>query len=447
MIKDMITTAPPKSRSAVRASTPANPAVQRPRDTALTRVLIASHSHPQLTKGGAEIAAHVLYAALRNRPGYEAWFLGCVRDQMNHKLGATINQPFSDSEYLYASGAFDWFKFSNTDANFPDAFRKLLGSLQPHIVHFHHYINFGVEAFLHVKKTLPNCRIVVTLHEYLAICNHFGQMITKQHRTLCYEATPLRCSTCFKDVTPSDFFLRTLYIRRFFDLVDHFIAPSNFLAERYEAWGVPLSKISVIENVIHRASAKKAAAAVHDAGPLRVGFFGQISVLKGISVVLDAADFLEKRGEFDVVFEIFGDYSGQPPEFQTLFLERLEKAGRNVIFHGPYDQNRVDPLMQSVDLVLTPSIWWENSPVVIQEALRNRRPLVCSDIGGMAEKVRDGVDGFHFPVGNSIALASLLLKLSADRARLAGMRETLHIPVAAAEIVSRHERLYETLLS
>jgi glycosyltransferase involved in cell wall biosynthesis len=77
--------------------------------------------------------------------------------------------------------------------------------------------------------------------------------------------------------------------------------------------------------------------------------------------------------------------------------------------------------MQSVHAVLVPSIWWENSPVVIQEALRNKRPVICSDIGGMAEKVRDGLDGFHFPVGNSIALASLLRELATDRTILSDL--------------------------
>ena len=77
--------------------------------------------------------------------------------------------------------------------------------------------------------------------------------------------------------------------------------------------------------------------------------------------------------------------------------------------------------MQSVDAVLVPSIWWENSPVVIQEALRNRRPVICSDIGGMSEKVRDGIDGFHFPVGNVMALTDLLRRFADDRSLLTNL--------------------------
>jgi glycosyltransferase involved in cell wall biosynthesis len=64
--------------------------------------------------------------------------------------------------------------------------------------------------------------------------------------------------------------------------------------------------------------------------------------------------------------------------------------------------------MQTVGWVVVPSIWWENSPVVIQEAMRAGTPLVVSDIGGMAEKVRPGVDGLHFTRGSVQDLARVL---------------------------------------
>jgi glycosyltransferase involved in cell wall biosynthesis len=408
------------------------------------KILIASHSHPALSKGGAEIAAYQLFNALKDRPEFASWFLGCARDQLNHKLGTTISQPFSDLEYLYSAGSFDWFKFANTDPKFPREFRSLLSRLSPDVVHFHHYLNFGVEAFHHVRDELPNCKIVLTLHEYLALCHHHGQMVTKPDKALCYDASPTRCTSCFKDMPPGNFFLRTLYIKRFFDLVDQFIAPSEFLAQRYIAWGIPAERMAVIENVIvpplHHLRFPLTART--DAEVLRVGFFGQVSSLKGINVLFEAAAILDERRIDTIVFEIHGDYSGQPPELQSEFLARLENVGRNVKFLGPYDQFRVDLLMQSVDLVLVPSIWWENSPVVIQEAFRNRRAVICSDIGGMAEKVRDGIDGLHFPVGNAVALASLLMKLAASPERLAALAASTRIPPAVTESVNRYVDLY-----
>jgi glycosyltransferase involved in cell wall biosynthesis len=412
-------------------------------ETKSTRVLITSHSDPRLSKGGAETAAYELFSALRERVEYEPWFMGCLRDASNSRLGTTFSQPYSEREYLYACGLFDWFKFSNGDPDFPREFRALLQAIKPRIAHFHHYLNIGVEAFLHVRETLPDCRIILTLHEYLGLCHHYGQMVTKQAYSLCYESSPMACNRCFKDIAPSDFFLRGLYIKRFFELVDHFIAPSAFLAERYIAWGLPRDRVSVIENITKSATNDTPAAeARNENALLRVGFFGQISVLKGINVLFDAAEILEKREMHNVVFEVHGDHTGQPSEFQTDFLARLSKAGPNVKFHGAYDQRRLDTLMQSVDVVIVPSIWWENSPVVIQEAFRNRCPVICSDIGGMAEQVRDGVDGFYFPVGNSFSLVGLLLQLVADRRKLAGVRSSMRWPPGRDEVTEQHIKLY-----
>jgi glycosyltransferase involved in cell wall biosynthesis len=382
------------------------------------RVMIASHSHPEVSNGGAEIAAFQLFRALQARSDCRTWFLGCDRAAGSERLGAVLSQPYSEDEYIYATGSFDWFKFANPDPRFRAEMERLIDQLAPDIVHFHHYINFGVEAMLYVKRARPTCKIVMTLHEYLAVCHHFGQMVTKQHRNLCYQSSPTLCQRCFPEIGRADFFLRRRYIERFFDLVDIFVSPSHFLAERYVAWGVPPDKMVVLENLMPQLSEAVAPLQVPSQGPLRFGFFGQVSGLKGIDVLFDAAEALAAEGVAGAHIDIFGDYRAQPQEFQDAFLKRLDKAGKNIRFQGPYDRPRVDRLMRSMHAILVPSVWWENSPVVIQEALRNRRPVICSDIGGMAEKVRNGIDGFHFSAGNAMSLAGLLQRLVENRAEL-----------------------------
>jgi glycosyltransferase involved in cell wall biosynthesis len=413
--------------------------------TAPLKLLVASHSHPRFSVGGAEIASYQLFEDLKSRPEYQTWFLGCIRDPKHQRHAGTFSQPFGPQEFLYTPGECDYFKFSNPDPEFPGEFRKLLAELRPDVVHFTHYIVFGVEALLHVRRTLPQARIILTLHEYLAICNHFGLMVTARDRALCHEGSPIRCTGCFPDRDPSDFYLRDRYIRRFFDLVDHFIAPSEFLAARYIAWGLPVEKISVIDNIVRPARVSGRTGARREGGPLRVGYFGQISFVKGIDVLFDAAAILEEADETEVSIEVHGDYRSQPSEFQAEYLARVAKVGRNVVVRGPYEPERVDELMREVDLVVIPSIWWENSPVVIDEALRNRRPIVCSDIGGMAEKVRDGQDGFHFPVGNAMALASLLRRIAADRDSLREVTSQLREPPDPDRVAAQHRALYAPL--
>jgi glycosyltransferase involved in cell wall biosynthesis len=406
------------------------------------RILVVSHSHPEISNGGAEIAAFELYRGYASRSDCVAWFLGC--DRRPTRSETAITQPFGPEDYLYAAGEFDWFKFSNRDPRLPKALSELLLELRPNVVHFHHYINIGVEAFALVKRVLPDAKIVLTLHEYLAICNHHGQMVTNPQRNLCYEAKPPRCIECFPQFDESDFFLRKRYIAHFFAFVDHFISPSQFLASRYVEWGVAKSRISVIENLVRIPAGPVPSRTIAASGTLRAGFFGQLSFLKGANVLFDAADLLNKAPRHDISIEIFGDYRNQPPEFQKELQERMEKLGENVTLRGPYNQVRVDTLMQSMDVVIVASIWWENSPLVIQEALRNRRPILCSDIGGMAEKVHDGVDGFHFSAGSASALALLLRRLADNPQLLTDVSKTIRQTVAPDSTIDMHLRLYGT---
>jgi glycosyltransferase involved in cell wall biosynthesis len=409
------------------------------------RILVASHSHPEITKGGAEIAAFQLYRGIASRPDCDAWFLGC--DARQARSDIPISQPFGARDFLYSGGEFDWFKFANRDPRFPVAFTELLMELSPDVVHFHHYSGIGVESFRHVKQALPGAKILVTLHEYLAICNHYGQMVTKPHQSLCYHGSTARCVECFPELRQSDFFLRKMYIQNFLSMVDHFVSPSKFLADRYIEWGIGESRISVIENVVRAGVNGNNIPALALNGPLRVGFFGQPSFLKGANILFEAARLLDKEGRQDICFEIFGDYRNQPPEFQHQLTERMELVGSNVGVHGPYDESRVDMLMRSVDAVIVPSVWWENSPLVIQEAFRNSRPVICSDIGGMAEKVRDGIDGFHFHAGSVVDLTLLLKRLADDRQLLIDIAGTMRKPTAPDVIVDAHLALYRELLA
>ncbi len=416
------------------------------------RVLVCSHSHPKISHGGGEIAAFRLFCELEAHPDIEAWFLGCNTQPGAGRDGIALTQPFSPREYVYSTnGQFDWFRFANSDPRLPGELEALLEELRPDIVHLHHYVNYGVEVLLTIRRTLPQARIVVTLHEYLAICNHFGQMVKRGHFSLCDQASLAACQACFPERDESDFFMRDRYIKLFFDHVDRFVSPSRFLADRYTIWGIRPDRISVIENIIASAEpivpAQEQPAAAGDRAPLRIGFFGQISNLKGIGILMEAAAILAEDTATKISFDIFGDYKGQPLPFQEEFLAQLAKVSRNVNYRGAYRQDRVDQLMRGVDAVLVPSIWWENSPVVIQEAFRNNRPVICSDIGGMAEKVRDKVDGYHFPVGSGLELSYLLKRLYEDRSLLRGVQSTMRVPPGEREVLAQHLSLYASISS
>jgi glycosyltransferase involved in cell wall biosynthesis len=98
----------------------------------------------------------------------------------------------------------------------------------------------------------------------------------------------------------------------------------------------------------------------------------------------------------------------QSEDFQEEMRRLFAEVSGNVTFAGRYMPEELPGLMADVDYVVLPSIWWENAPRVIQEAFAYGRPVICSGIGGMAEKVTDGVNGFHFRVGDHMSLADVI---------------------------------------
>jgi glycosyltransferase involved in cell wall biosynthesis len=103
--------------------------------------------------------------------------------------------------------------------------------------------------------------------------------------------------------------------------------------------------------------------------------------------------------------------------------------------------------MRQVDWVVVPSVWWENSPLVIQEAFAAGRPVVCSGIGGMAEKVPAGTAGLHFRAGDPGDLADVMRRAATEPGLWDRLRAGLPTPHPMPAHVARLAGLYESLLT
>ncbi|QFT53789.1 glycosyltransferase family 4 protein [Microbulbifer sp. THAF38] len=378
------------------------------------RILIVSHGHPDHSKGGAEVAAYNLFKEYE-RLGLDTVFLA-RSDQPSHG-GSAFSTINSDKEILFHTHMSDFFLFqSGCKKHVWQEFRALLERYKPTVIHFHHYIHMGLELIREVRNTLPNARIVVTLHEYLAICANNGQMVKPgKQMKLCYKSSPTDCARCFPERSAADFFLREKYIKSIFNLVDMFVSPSYFLIERYKAWGIPEEKMVMIENGQPEIEAPAARQLTEGEGRGRFAFFGQINPFKGVDVLLEAFRLLPEDIQKKVHLDIHGaNLEGQTEAFQEKIHGLLEDLGDLVTLHGSYESHEIGRLMEQADWVIIPSVWWENSPMVIQEAFNHGRPLIGSDIGGMQEKILDGVTGIHFRNRSSIALSREIVKASLD---------------------------------
>lgn len=375
------------------------------------KVLHLCHNHPALHPGGTEIFALDLHRQLNAGGEVDGLFIGCVDENHRRQRPGTVFQGIgpNSNEMLMWTGHFDGFYLSQIDLHgIVPELTDLLTTAKPDIVHFHHILLMGVEILFLVRRVLPKAKIVLSLHDYYSICAHDGQMVTTNERRLCHEASPDACHRCFMHLESEQFVLRERHIKTHFSVVDRFLSPSNFLRRRYIAWGLAADRIDVMRNarpepeIIPHRRVKK--------GDRRGNFayFGNLSPNKGVLILLEAARLLHQRypGAFRV--DIHGGAPFQSDAFKADLTAALARTEGYVGWHGAYQPEEMANLMRPTDWMVTPSLWWENAPLVIDEAFAQKRPVITSDMGGMAESVSNGVDGLTFRPGDASALADVM---------------------------------------
>lgn len=376
------------------------------------RILVMAHAHPDFSLGGGEIAAYNLFKAYSNNKDVEeAWYLGRA-DRGRGATGAiSLRRP---NEYLWEQSVHDWHMMKAVhQESLTTWFADLIRALKPTVVHTHHYAHMGLEYLRVIKQVDPSIRIMMTLHEYMAICSNNGQMIKTGNFKLCNRESYDECHRCFPDRTAEDFWMRKHTFMKHFALVDQFVSPSEFLRQRYIDWGLSAEKIVVIENGQADEAPLPPRPLAENETRSRFGFFGQINPYKGLDVLLEALTLMPKSERKKIVLEVHGaNLEHQSPEFQQKIEElRAPLIKQGVVqWVGPYQPHELRSRMAGIDWVIVPSVWWENSPMVIQEAKVCGRPLLVSNIGGMAEKINNGIDGMTISAGNRMEWRNLFLR-------------------------------------
>ncbi|HET6520986.1 MAG TPA: glycosyltransferase family 4 protein [Geminicoccaceae bacterium] len=410
------------------------------------RVLLIAQNHPELVPGGTEIVARDLFRALKAAGRAEALFLACVTRLHRPPRPEGLLQTLAGAhdELLLWTGRYDRFLMSRLD---PEAFAATIGRLleafRPDIVHLHHLSRIGPEVLPLIRRLRPAARLVVTLHDYAAICANGGLMTKRPAGELCRAASPDACRGCFPEIPFERFGLRRLHLLNLLSCVDRFLAPSHFLKGRYVAWGLAAERIEVVPNAVPTAPT------LRPPGPElrhRFGFFGNVVPHKGVRVLLEAARQLAaERADLRIV--INGGLHFPEAGFAAEVAEGLRDAAAVARHAGIYARDELAGRMAEVGWVVVPSVWWENAPLVILEAFRHGRPVICSGIGGMAELVRDGIDGLHVRPGDAVGLAETLRRAAHEPGLWERLRAGLPTVPTLEDQVERHHALYADLLA
>jgi glycosyltransferase involved in cell wall biosynthesis len=196
-----------------------------------------------------------------------------------------------------------------------------------------------------------------------------------------------------------------------------FIAPSEFLASEMARRGIPKNRIAVSMYGIEKNWVSKVAR--RPAAATRIAFHGSLMFTKGAHVLVEAWGKLAPAIRARATLTLRG------AEREPAYVETLARRAKDLgaVLEGEFPRAALAEKLSSTDLLVVPSIWWENQPLSILEALAARVPVLVSDLGGMAELVREGRGGYRFRAGDAEDLARAL-------------RETLENPTRLSECVA-----------
>ncbi len=350
-------------------------------------------------------------------------------------------------------------------------FRTVVEDFRPDVVHFQHVIRLS--ASLIPLSDALGVPAVMTLHDYWLVCPRIK--LLKVDGTLCHGPRHgLECLHCMvpyvkKDVPrggivaaklglipfaasmtswrqgrhPSpnpiaSLFDRPRALREAFRRLGAAISPSRFLERMLARSGYQTGVIRIIPHGFDRSP--YTAVGRQSAPTLRLGFLGGLSDKKGLHVLLKA---LELAPDLRLEVLVFAHLDGGHP-YQAE-LARLA-AGKPVRFVGRFDHARIADVLASVDIVVVPSLWWENDPLVVQEAYLAGVPVVASRLGALREKVRHGRSGLTFGAGNHVELASHIRDLAEQPRLLEHLRMNLPLPPTVEENAAAVEQVYRDVL-
>lgn len=209
------------------------------------------------------------------------------------------------------------------------------------------------------------------------------------------------------------------------------LAPSRFLKEMFVHNGLPGERIDVVPYGVDT-GVLVAARRDRDGGPVRVGFMGSLAPHKGVHLLVEAVR--QVRG--DLRLSIHGRTTDFPDYSRK--IEEMAAGDSRVELCGPFPRAKLGEVLSGLDLLVLPSLWYENTPFVVLEAFAAGVPVLASDLGGAAEIVRDGINGELFRRGDAQDLAGRIQRVVEDPGLLGryreGIREVKTVEAAVREL-------------
>lgn len=417
------------------------------------RVLLAAHGFPPRATAGVEVYTLRLAKALREL-GHAVRVLAAAHDlsAAPGTLRSRVHEGVEVAEIVnvHHRGTLE---ATYDDPDVDRAAARALDEFRPDVVHLQHLINLSIGLpRLARERGVP---VLWTLHDYWLSCPRDGHR-RRADGVVCNRVEHATCERCLADspylvpavqrgiagalrrvglgrslhvlhdVLPratelalrvareaqppaaglaAELDVRQRRLAAAVAAMDLLLAPTAFVRDRTLEAGVAPEKVRFLTC--------GAVDATHPrrTGPRpRIGFVGTVSPHKGVHVLVDAVRRLPGS---ELGLDVFGTLTVHPEYVEG--LRRAAAGDPRIRFHGPFPEGGQAAALAGIDVLAVPSTWWENSPLIVLEALAAGVPVVASRIGGMPELIEDGRSGRLVAPDDAAALADALREVTAGR--------------------------------
>ena len=402
------------------------------------KVAFVVHQYPPRFNTGTEIYAHRMALVMR-RKGHD---VRVFTHEPNAKADVALrlyDEPVDDvpvTRLVFFEGlAPNHALHDYYDVFVGKLFGEWLDRTRPDVVHVFHLMGLGLS--LVEECTARGIPVFVQLMDFWFLCPTV--QLLRRDGTLCEGPDTPVCVECLApdnfgyqalrmfskrdgfveaarpdpdltDVNHSDVGLRRAalhgrpeFIRRILERATMLVAPSRFLKGLFLKHGYADAHMRHIPYGVDRPPGAVRPVPVGGQGSVSFGFFGSVNPQKGLEILVSA--FRQYKAEaFRLV--VRGNMQHFPKYAKR--VRGFAELDPRITFLGPYGPGELAAALSSIDVLVVPSVWYENTPFVVLEAFRAGRPVIASDLGGLSEIVHDGVNGRTFRAGDPGALMNVL---------------------------------------
>ncbi len=356
-------------------------------------------------------------------------------------------------------------------------FQKIVEEVKPDIFHLHSWTSGAGLGHLRqvARMGIPS---IVTMHVPSALCMR-GTMLLYGRQACDGRIDSRRCAHCWAlyrgfpepaarlasllpkwDVTDSEISrlssrmaallsitasaeTKARQLRSMATLSKRIVAPSQWVRSALLANAIPPEKVVVSAQAASDAfGGRSPRMRTRDDGrEVVIGFLGRLEAYKGADLVVKALAQVPRN--LPVRLRIAG--TGTEPAY-VRSIEQAAGRDARIEMVGLVEHEQVPAFLETIDVLAVPSRYMETGPIVVQEAQALGIPVMGADLGGIAERVRPGVDGWLLPFDNPRPWTAAIVEAVTDRDELARLSSNMRRSRSIADVAADMEALYRDVL-